>query len=269
MLEVSRSAAGLLILMSAWTSLMAGAIAPPTQASGYHLVFNEDFRNLDLSPDGNGEHTWYEGVWFNQKHAPMSNISPTSSGLTLVWRRGQEAFDTSITTLAKNLRHSRSWRYGYFEARMKWDTVRGAWPALWLIPVPTPDGKATWKDTGESGEIDIFEGQGDQPHTFFGTVHDWINLHDHPSGNNAFPLPSGTNFDQFHSYGLLWTPGKVTWYFDNQPLHSEATPAIFDHQDYFVVASMQEGEDWKANNLAGVSATQMTMTVDWIHIWQK
>lgn len=239
--------------------------APP----GYHLAFNEDFRGFDLSPDGMGLHTWYEGVWFNPKHAPTANISASPSGLTLVWRRGQEAPDTSVTTLSRDLRHSHAWRYGYFEARMKWDAVPGAWPALWLVPVPDAKGKATWKDTDESGELDIFEGQGNQPHMFFGTVHDWISLHDNATKDNFFPLPATVDFAQYHTYGLLWTSGKATWYFDNKPLHSEPLPPIFDHQDYFVVISMQEGFDWKPNNLAGVDATQMALTVNWLRVWQK
>jgi len=259
-----------MILASALTLTMAvaGAIGPPA-APGYHLAFEDDFHSLDLSPDGFGSHTWYEGVWFNPKHAPVSNISTSSSGLTLVWLRGQEAADTSITTLSHDLRHSRAWRYGYFEARMKWDAVPGAWPALWLIPVPDLKGKATWQDTNESGEIDIFEGQGAQPHTFFGTAHDWISLRDHPTKDNAFPLPFGVDFAQYHTYGLLWTPGKVTWYFDNRTLHSEPLPPVFDHQDYLIVLSMQEGEDWKPNNLKGVNAARMAMNVSWLRVWQK
>lgn len=259
-----------MILSSALFLTIALAYSsPPPAAGGYHLVFNEGFRSLDLSPDGFGSHTWSEGVWFNRQHAPLSNISASAAGLTLTWRRGQDAFDTSITTLSHDLRHFHAWRYGYFEVRMKWEPVPGAWPAIWLIPVPDAKGKATWLDTNESGELDIFEGQGNQPHTFFGTAHDWINLHDTPSRDNAFQLPSGVDFSQYHTYGLLWTPGKVTWYFDNRPLHSELLPSIFDHQDYFMVLSMQEGADWKSNNLAGVNAAQMSMSVDWLRVWQK
>jgi beta-glucanase (GH16 family) len=250
-------------------ALLLALAAVPRPAPGYHLVFNEGFDHLDLSPDGTGTHTWHEGVWFNPTHAPLSNISCSSSGLTLVWRRGQEASDTSITTLSRDFRHSQAWRYGYFEARMKWDVTPGAWPALWLIPVPDAKGKATYRDTEESGELDIFEGQGSQPHTFFGTVHDWIRLHDYPSRNNSFPLPVTADLAQYHTYGLLWVPGKVTWYLDNRPLHSEIPPAIFHHQDYFMVISMQEGADWKPGNLTHVEAMQMTLSVDWVHVWQK
>lgn len=240
------------------TSLFVSA-APPA-VPGYRLVFSEGFTHFDLSPDGRGSHTWYEGVWFNRKHAPLSNISASPSGLTLVWRRNQPSFDTSITTLSPDFRHALAWRYGYFEARMKWDVTPGAWPALWMIPVPDKNPK--------SGELDIFEGQGDHPHTFYGTIHEWTGHQDHPSADNHFPLPGTIDLSHYHTYGVLWLPGKVTWYLDDHPLHSEATPPVFDRQHYFLVVGMQEGSDWQSGNLSGVDSNSMALTVQWIRVWQ-
>ena len=242
--------------------------APPPQAQGYKLVFADEFDTFDLSPDGRGVHAWYEGIWFSHQRASRQNISTANSMLCLKWEREQGSIDTSITTLSPHTRDYAAWRYGYFEARLRWDVVKGAWPAFWLIPVEDATGQDIYNGTKESGEIDIFEGQGDQPHVFYGTIHDWVNLHDHASRNNAFALPGNLDFSQFHTYGLLWTPGKVTWYLDNQPLHSESTPSIFDRQDFFLVLSMQEGEDWKAGNLSGVTASSMTLNVDWVRVWQ-
>jgi Glycosyl hydrolases family 16 len=242
--------------------------APPPQAQGYKLEFADEFDTFDLSPDNQGVHKWYEGVWFNHRHPSRQNISAANSMLGLKWERGQGGVDTSITTLSPHTQNYAAWRYGYFEARLRWDVVTGAWPAFWLIPVQDATGQANYNGTRESGEIDIFEGQGDHPHVFYGTIHDWVNFRDHASRNNAFALPGNVDLSQFHIYGLLWTPGKVVWYLDNQPLHSESTPAIFDRQDFFLVLSMQEGEDWKAGNLSGVTASSMTLNVDWVRVWQ-
>jgi len=242
--------------------------APP-QAGGYKLAFADDFSTLDLSPDGLGAHIWFEGFWWGEKHAPLHNISVSGSVLSLNWQRGQEASHTSITTFSRDRRHFRAWRYGYFEARMRWNPVRGAWPAFWLIPVQDATAQNIYNGVRESGEIDIFEGQGDHPHTFYGTVHDWINRQDRASSNNRFELPGGTDFSQFHTYGVLWTPGRVTWYFDNQPLHSESTPAVFDKQDFFIVLGMQEGVNWRYGNLSGVTVPSLTLNVAWVRVWQK
>jgi len=271
---LATAGAGLAVMLVAPGQFAAGLkaagqeIRPPLP--GYKLSFDEEFDRLDLSADGSGYHTWYEGVWFNPHHAPLSNILNASSELSLVWTRNQISPDTSITTLSRDKQHHLTWRYGYFEARMKWDVVPGAWPALWLLPIQDATGEAiNGNGVKESGEADIFEGQGDQPHSFYGTVHDWVNLHDSASKNNHFSLASTVDLSSYHTYGLLWSPGQMTWYLDGEPLHSELTPAIFDHQDFFIVISMQAGADWKANNLAGVSASTMSLTMDWLRVWKR
>ncbi len=245
------------------------AVPPPAPAPLYKLVFNDEFNSLDLSPDGSGVHTWYKDVWFNHVPAPLADISASNSVLTLAWLTNQSSFDTSITTLSGDRRQAHAWQYGYFEARMKWDVVKGAWPAFWLIPVEDAQGRDTYNGVKESGEIDIFEGQGDQPTTYFGSIHDWVNLKGTSNADNHFPLPSGFDFSQFHSYGLLWEPGKVTWYLDDRALHSESTYAIFDKQHFFMVLSMKEGANWKEGDTTGVTAQQMTLQVDWVRVWQK
>ena len=151
---------------------------------------------------------------------------------------------------------------------MKWDVVNGAWPSFWLIPVQDATGKALYQGVRKTGEIDIFEGLGEEPHTFYGTLHEWINYRDTQSRNNAFRLPEDVHFSDFHIYGLLWVPGRVTWYFDNQELHSETTSDIFDKQDFFLVLGMQEGKNWKLGDTSGVSTSAMNLDVDWVRVWQ-
>jgi len=247
-----------------------GAGAPALEAQGYKLVFADDFDTLDLGSGDSKAHTWYSGVWFSPEEPEPTNISANKSILSLTWSSAQGPADTSITTLSRDKRKFKAWRYGYFEARMRWEPVKGAWPAFWLIPVQDATGQDIYNGTKRSGEIDVFEGQGEQPHTFFGTIHEWTNSHtDQASRNNAFQLPSDTDMSQFHTYGALWTPGNITWYYDNRPLHSEPTPPIFDQQDFFMVLTMQEGRNWKNGDLSGVTAPRMTLNVDWVKVWQK
>lgn len=233
-------------------------------------MFSDEFNTLDLGTEEDGSsqnpHTWYEGVWFSKQHTPRSRFLVENSYLSLLWKRGQSLPESTISTFARNNPHYHAWRYGYFEARLRWRPEAGAWPAVWLIPVQAAQSAAPQ----ESGEIDIFEGQGTEPHTFFGTIHRWKGSQqlESNSAHNHFPLPAQTNFSEFHTYGLLWVPGKVTWYFDGVPLHSEATYDVFDRQDYFLVVGMQEGSDWKSGNLSGVTAQSLALTVDWIRVWQ-
>jgi len=253
-------------------ALQAGRAAPPSDLRSYHLVFVDEFDTLDLgildAPLSAKRHKWHEGVWFSHEHAPRDCFTVLNSTLLLRWNRGQKQPDSSISTFSRNSSSYSAWRYGYFEARMKWKPQAGAWPAFWMVSVPRVL-QAT--DGDESGEIDIFEGQGNEPNTFFGTIHRWRGSQElaSSSANNRFPIPANANFATYHTYGLLWVPGRVTWYFDGVPLHSESTYSSFDKQNFLMILGIQEGVDWKAGDLTGVTADTLTLSVDWVRVWQK
>jgi len=268
---------GVFLLSAFWqatqSSLYAAAPIAPPQAAGYSLAFSDEFDSLSLSPNEQGAYTWYDGVYFYNNPAPLANISAANSILSLTWTQAQgqnqASYDTSIETFSTNSLSYHTWRYGYFEVRMKWDVVVGAWPAIWMVPIQG-DSSAP-----ETGEFDIFEGQGDQPHTFFGTIHDWKNGISTSNNPNSANLPS-VDFSQYHTYGLLWTApaksgqlGQVTWYLDNQALLTAPTPAIVDTQDYFLILAAQEGPNWTAGSMTGVTVSQMSVNVDWVHVWQQ
>jgi hypothetical protein len=237
----------------------------PAAAAGYHLVFSDDFTSLDLSPDRLGDHRWYDGYWWEHTVAPASNIFVSDLGLTLVWNDGQGVPDTDISSTAQDASFSRAFQFGYFEARLQWENqTMGAWPAFWLIPIEGIQGAT------DTGEIDIMEGQGGAfPNTYYGTIHEWLDNADvyNNDSSNAYDVPSGTDLSAFHTYGARWEPGKVTWYFDGQAVHSAATTPVMDSQHYFIVLGSQAGANWTAG--AGVAAARLTMSVQWVRVWQQ
>jgi hypothetical protein len=241
---------------------------PPSQAAKYSLVFYDDFTNLNLSPDGSGQYPWFKDLWWETAPSPF-NASATSSVLDLTWKTGQAPPETTVSSCSADGLRCRSFRYGYFEARMKWDVSTGAWPAFWMIPV-----ESIW-GASEAGELDIFEGQGDpaDAHTFFGTIHDWVTINGiakdvaNNNGQNAYTM-STVDFSQWHTYGVLWIPGRVTWYFDENPILTAVTYPVFDQQEYYLVFGAQEGVNWTAGNTTGVTAASLNLYVDWVKVWQ-
>ena len=230
---------------------------PPPQAAGYTLSFADDFNTLNLSSSGNpsAAYPWY----------PLSvtnGVSVSNSILTL---------DLSLpNNCASAIGTSQAWQYGYFEIRMKWpNATTGAWPALWMLPV----GQTTGSTAGENGgEIDIMEGQGGvSPNTIFGTVHEWVDGIDvwNNEGTNAYTAAQGVDFSQYHVYGVLWTPGVVSWYFDNQLILSSSFPSTIDAERYYLILAMQAGVSWTYADLTGVQPSDMQMQVDWVHVWQQ
>jgi len=257
------------ILFLMLSVLAVSAQNPPPQARGYTLVASTNFSPLSLSPNNYGNYIWYNpggASFLSPTPAPTANISTSNSGLTLEWTQGQAVPLTSISTAAEDASYFRTWRYGYFEVRMAWNPVAGAWPAIWMRPIQYTENPGI-----EAGELYIYEGQGATPNIFYGTIHDWsANGTDTNNGSqNAYLLPNYVNFTQYHTYGVLWVPGSVTWYFDNKEVLSAATYPIFDQQDYFLILGMQEGANGTYGNMQGVTANTMLMNVQWVYVFQQ
>jgi len=241
-------------------------LTPPSQAAGYHAAFDEEFNSLSLSNTGKGAaYTWYNpGIWW-ETPAPSTSITASPGVLSLVWNQGQTpAYDTSIATSADNASNYKAWTYGYFEIKMKFNPTTGSWPALWLIPTAE-----ITDSSGEHGEIDIFEWQSNTPATFYGTIHDWVGSTDIENNNsrNAHPLPAGTKLADYHTYGMLWTPSTISWYFDNTLMGSSTAYAIFGTQSYYLILGQQVGTHLTHTTSAMTTPT-LTMNVEWVHVFQ-
>jgi glycosyl hydrolase family 16/Big-like domain-containing protein len=248
---------------------------PPPQAAGYHLAFGDEFDTLNLSPTSYGNYKWYNPAMWWHNSAPYANIWAANGEANLLWTRGQSPADTGISTAAKDGSYYKAFRYGYFESRFRWDTVTGSWPAFWMIPVQNIFNK----DRNSSGikdsvEVDIMEAQGASPHEVDVHVHEWKgDVAGGPATHDVGPAGFGYNtqadLSQYHKYGVLWVPGRLTFYFDDQPIYSVATPAIMDQQDYILILGSQEGANWSYGNLNGVTANMIAVKADWVRVWQK
>jgi hypothetical protein len=234
-------------------------VTPPSQAAGYGLVFSEDFSHFNMSPNDSGSYTWYNpGNWF-EKPAPLSNISVSGDVLDLIWTNGQGTYDTSISTATANGPHYQAWQHFYIEVSMAWDVTAGSWPAIWMEPIQ----QVTGQSGAHQGEIDIFEAQGNS--TFYGTLHDWHDTNGNHQEDGVTKLTA--DLGQSHTYGLLWTPGQMTWYFDNKPLFSQPSYPIMESQYYYLILGDQEGSNWTYGNGAS-SVGSLWMKFNWVHIFQ-
>ena len=243
----------------------SGGITPPAPATGYRLAFDDEFNSLSLGgvQGTEGFNNWYLGYWWDPYIPPSSNVTVSNGVLDLLWTRTQGSTETSISTIARDATVGRRFRYGYFEARMRWDVTTGAWPAFWALPVQAVQAQQ------HTGELDFFEGEGGDPHTFFGTAHEWQGgTQLWVSDPSDFPVGSNTDFSQWHTYGALWVPGELSWFLDGRLIGSTNLPPIFDQQDFFLVLSMKEGARWQAGNLHGVSAQSLNLYVDYVRVWQ-
>ena len=109
-----------------------------------------------------------------------------------------------------------SFLYGTVEIRAKMAGGQGTWPALWLLGancqqsnVQSADNvpPCSWPNTG-SDEIDISEIKGGTLTTV------WQNVIANGGGFQSCS-PTTTDVSQnWHTYGLVWTPGSLSWTID-------------------------------------------------------
>ncbi len=105
--------------------------------------------------------------------------------------------------------------YGMFEIKCKLPKINGTYPAFWFT------GNNAWPP-----EVDVFEFNGSLPNEFFSTVH-WP----HPLYPNPKDAFCGSTFsypfdltENFHTFSLVWTPTKLTWFFDGIELKTDTDP---------------------------------------------
>ena len=97
---------------------------------------------------------------------------------------------------------------------MPQDSVYGGWPA--------------------SGEIDIFEGRGQNPQDTESTIHyGAIPCCANHRYTGSGPRNMGVSItDQFHTYRVDWTPTKMTFFFDGQPYWNVSIDKIMQDPFY-------------------------------------
>jgi beta-glucanase (GH16 family) len=111
--------------------------------------------------------------------------------------------------------------YGYVQVVAKIPATTGTWPALWLLP----------KAVKWPPEIDIMENFG-EPNAIQATYH-WGTTKD-PQQTFAIHTTSTNLAAGYHTYGLLWEPGSITWYFDGKVVKTFTSKAVPSQAMYFL-----------------------------------
>ena len=195
----------------------AAASVPTTIVPKHAATFSENFVTWNAGPDRDAD-AWPLHRWRTIEKAGVTTMSgnPThatdaafghtryylsvtaAKGADGVWRSG---FATTRFSFAQ-LR-------GYFEFDANVPTcTRGAWPALWLLPV---EAAFVWP---HHGEIDVLEAVGD------GKVYHSV----HTSAKTyrvTHPVKVGCRRG-WHKYGVLWRKDTISFYVDRKLTRSVA-----------------------------------------------
>lgn len=186
--------------------------------SGYKYVWGDEFNGNTL--DTKKWSVQYQGNKLEEPQIYVENGALNlvkylgGANMIVTTQQDDEPYNSDTNSDIKT-----AIQYGYIEARVKAPMDNGSWPAFWM------KSNANVTDRQEHGwyaETDIMENctQGCGNGYTNVSFHKW----DDPDGISVFrKYTNGTSFKSFkpdpnewHIYALLWTPEKMTAYYDGQ-----------------------------------------------------
>ena len=148
--------------------------------------------------------------------------------------------------------------HGYAEIRAKIPAGDGLWPAFWLL---------NGYYVGQQPEIDIMEVRGENPSEIVHSYHYQNPALVSQSFTTQHPDAQSDYSEDFHTYGVRWQPGKITWYIDGVVVHTLVSDTVA-YQVMYVIANLAVGGDF--NYVAtDTSLFPSSFDIDYIRVYQE
>lgn len=228
-----------------WSDDFAGAAGAAADATNWTAT--------DSTPQRAGE---------VQCDSPNNATLDGQGSLVLTARREASCDGAAYSSGRVESAGQRTFRYGYFEARIKMATSGGAFPEFRMLGANLP--QVGWPLSGETDIAAVSSDQPDVVHTGVQGVDTAGNPWQSESGGDG-SHDAGVNLgDDYHTYGLDWTPTALTWYLDGQAVHTLArsqVPTWLWDQDNYLVLSLGVVD---TNGAAAAGTYPQSMDVDWV-----
>ena len=238
--------------------------------SSMNLVWSDEFDYSGVPDTFKWKYQTGRNGWGNNEL--QNYIDNTTEAKTAVVENGVlkiKAYLEDGEWKSARMNSKKSWKYGYFEARMKITDLRGAWPAFWMMPQNSVYGG--WPN---SGEIDIME---NAPatcgnHKIFSSLH----ALGHYSGS---PKSIGTKFytdnlsSEWHKVGILWTEDKITAYYDGvaQGTYENNDSGYKDwpyDQDFHIILNLAIGGNLGGSGYVNELGGNAEFLIDYVRVYQ-
>ncbi|OCL27420.1 hypothetical protein U472_06960 [Orenia metallireducens] len=238
---------------------------------GWKLVWSDEFNYTGL-PDPNkwgydvGAGGWGNNEWQNYTANRLENARVENGNLIIEARKDwYEGVEFSSARLVS--RNKGDWLYGRVEARAKLPGGLGSWAAIWMLPTDWAYG-----DWPNSGEIDIMEHVGYEPHMIYGTVH--TEAYNHMLGTQKMVGVEGGDWETaFHTYAIEWYTDRIDFLVDGRIYHTFTKHGgtaewPFD-QRFHLIMNIAVGGDWGAAGGYDPNVWPQRMEVDYVRVYQR
>ncbi|MGA7158142.1 MAG: chitobiase/beta-hexosaminidase C-terminal domain-containing protein [Acidobacteriaceae bacterium] len=166
-----------------------------------------------------------------------------------------------------------SFQYGRLEFRAEVPEAQGFWPAAWLMG--NNYATVNWPACGEQDVLERVDAA-TTPDFNVGSVHgpDFTGT----SLGTTYDFPTGETASTWHTYGMIWSPGKVEYYIDDPTnIYATYTPSSlsgipgatwpFDGgQSNFIILNLAVGGSYPGSPTA-TTPFPSEMLVDYVRIY--
>ncbi len=257
-----------------------GGSTTPEPTPMWSLVWQDEFEGTEVDASkwgfetGDGSEYGIPGWGNEEKEYYQPQNASVEDGQLVITAKEESVGGKPYTSARMNTRGKFTKKYGKIEARIKLPEGSGLWPAFWMMPENSVYGN--WP---ASGEIDIMEARGYQPHAVHGTIHYGGNGHKYSGGEYIFP--EGQSISQYHTYAVEWEPNEIRWYVDGELFSTKknwdsttpgqpaknAFPAPFD-QEFYIILNLAVGGHYVENTLPEPGDIPARMLVDYVRVYE-
>ena len=244
---------------------------------GYRLVWHDEFDEGSTLDPAQWTHEVKNAGWVNNELQNYVNHQ-TSSGRVVTeikdgslhihcFKEGGKIYSGRVYAHV-----GEGWQYGWFEARINLPSGKGTWPAFWMMPVNNDWSTNPWP---MCGEIDIMEEVGCVPNEVSSSVHTQDYNHTkNTQKTHAMTISKAEG--EYHVYALEWTEDTITTYVDGKVQLAVKKSVLGSghnqwpfHYAFYPILNLAWGGDWGGMNGVDESALPVTMSVDYIRVFQK
>lgn len=265
-----RAFTGYMLLVSA--ALLVGGLtavraAPPP---GYTQVWSDEFSgtSIDTSKWNIRNNAGYPDVTYRTSAVSVANGVMTIKTYGVTGNYSQGWIDTNNKFMPK---------YGYFEARINFNTSSGVWSDFWIQSPGMMDPNVTTDTSIWGSEIDVIEHRaysGTTPYdNHIYMANHWGGYGANADANSKNITQAGMGNGSWHTYGLLWTPTEYKFYWDGVEKWSQ-TANISGAPQYLIFSSelhpTPSWDSWSGavlTNYGTVNTTTTTMQVDYVRVY--
>ncbi len=236
--------------------------------AGYQLVFQDDFQGNTLDTS---RWTALSGPRRGAVETPRA-VSIANGLLTMTTFTEDGVQHTGFVSTEGLF----AARYGYFEARIRFRDAPGEWCAFWISAHSVDFGG---DPTVNGDEIDVVEHRVTDQGGWT-ELADMVALNvnwngygpDKETAQLVTHLPDDSKVQgEWHTYGVLWTPGSYVYYVDGMEIWRPKAPVSQIPEDVRLTCEVQDAmwAGYVPPAGYGSLATSTTgMDVDWVRVYQ-